>query len=33
MYLTVAQTPVFQNHAAKIWSEDELKSAIKQKNS
>ena len=24
MYLTVAQTPVFQKHAAKIWSDDEL---------
>jgi len=24
MYLTVAQTPVFQHCAAKIWSEDEL---------
>jgi hypothetical protein len=24
MYLTVAQTLVFQNYAAKIWSEDEL---------
>ena len=24
MYLTVAQTPVFQKYAAEIWSEDEL---------
>jgi len=24
MYLTVAQTSVFQKHAAKIWSDDEL---------
>lgn len=24
MYLTVAQTRVFQKHAAKIWSDDEL---------
>ena len=24
MYLTVAQTPVFERCAAKIWSEDEL---------
>lgn len=24
MYLTVAETPVFQSYAAKIWSEEEL---------
>lgn len=24
MYLTVAETPVFQGYAAKIWSEEEL---------
>lgn len=24
MYLTVAQTPVFEKYAAKIWSDDEL---------
>ena len=24
MYLTVAQTPIFEKYAAKIWSEDEL---------
>jgi len=24
MYMTVAQTSVFQKHAAKIWSDDEL---------
>ena len=24
MYLTVAQTPIFEKHAAKIWSDEEL---------
>ena len=24
MYLTVAQTPVFQKHAARVWSDEEL---------
>ena len=24
MYLTVAQTPVFENYAARVWSPDEL---------
>ena len=24
LYLTVAQTPIFEKYAAKIWSEDEL---------